>query len=228
MAATVDVVTNGSFETGMTGWTFAAPTGTSTGTVCVMNSVAAPGTEVASGAAGFAATDGTNIALGSDQQTTTSATYGDCTLYQDVAIPVGATTANFSATIGQKQAGGKANVEMATKQGLYSTATVPTLVSSVPLLTLGVLRSGVTDAALNTVTAAGVNVAPYAGTTVRLAMMLSSDTTTGYAVMGVDNVSMVVTYTPPVTAPTLSEWAMIAFAMLIVGFGVHQQRRRQS
>jgi hypothetical protein len=32
----------------------------------------------------------------------------------------------------------------------------------------------------------------------------------------------------PVPAPTLSEWAMIMFAMLIVGLGVHQQRRRQS
>jgi YVTN family beta-propeller protein len=32
---------------------------------------------------------------------------------------------------------------------------------------------------------------------------------------------------PVVTVPTLSEWAMISFAMLIVGFGVVQQRRRQ-
>jgi hypothetical protein len=31
----------------------------------------------------------------------------------------------------------------------------------------------------------------------------------------------------PVTVPTLSEWAMITFAMLIVGFGVYQRRRRQ-
>ncbi len=28
--------------------------------------------------------------------------------------------------------------------------------------------------------------------------------------------------------PTLSEWAMITVAMLIVGFGIYQQRRRQS
>jgi hypothetical protein len=31
----------------------------------------------------------------------------------------------------------------------------------------------------------------------------------------------------PVTVPTLSEWGMITFAFLIVGFGVYQQRRRQ-
>ena len=31
----------------------------------------------------------------------------------------------------------------------------------------------------------------------------------------------------PAPVPTLSEWAMITFAMLIVGFGVYQQRRRQ-
>lgn len=33
---------------------------------------------------------------------------------------------------------------------------------------------------------------------------------------------------PPTPVPTLSEWAMISFAMLIAGFGIYQQRRRQS
>ncbi len=33
---------------------------------------------------------------------------------------------------------------------------------------------------------------------------------------------------PPAPVPTLSEWAMITFAMLIAGFGIYQQRRRQS
>ena len=32
----------------------------------------------------------------------------------------------------------------------------------------------------------------------------------------------------PAPVPTLSEWAMISFALLIVGFGIYQQRRRQS
>lgn len=44
-----------------------------------------------------------------------------------------------------------------------------------------------------------------------------------------------ITWTPGVTTPvavpapvpTLSEWAMITFAMLIAGFGIYQQRRRQ-
>ncbi len=31
----------------------------------------------------------------------------------------------------------------------------------------------------------------------------------------------------PTPVPTLSEWALISFAMLIAGFGVYQQRRRQ-
>jgi putative intracellular protease/amidase len=35
------------------------------------------------------------------------------------------------------------------------------------------------------------------------------------------------TTTYPAPVPTLSEWAMITFAMLIVGFGVYQQRRRK-
>jgi hypothetical protein len=42
-----------------------------------------------------------------------------------------------------------------------------------------------------------------------------------------NNVSVTVT-APPAPVPTLSEWAMISFAMLIAGFGVYQQRRRQS
>jgi hypothetical protein len=35
------------------------------------------------------------------------------------------------------------------------------------------------------------------------------------------------TTTYPAPVPTLSEWAMFAFALLVIGFGVHQQRRRQ-
>lgn len=40
--------------------------------------------------------------------------------------------------------------------------------------------------------------------------------------------SIVFTYTVATPVPTLSEWAMITFALLIVGFGIYQQRRRQS
>ena len=32
----------------------------------------------------------------------------------------------------------------------------------------------------------------------------------------------------PAPVPTLSEWAMISFALLIAGFGIYQQRRRES
>jgi hypothetical protein len=43
-----------------------------------------------------------------------------------------------------------------------------------------------------------------------------------------DNVPVTVTVSaPPAPVPTLSEWAIITFAMVIVGFGVYQQRRRQ-
>jgi hypothetical protein len=47
--------------------------------------------------------------------------------------------------------------------------------------------------------------------------------TTGF----VNNFSVTVSAPPPAPVPTLSEWALISFAMLIVGFGVYQQRRRQ-
>lgn len=43
----------------------------------------------------------------------------------------------------------------------------------------------------------------------------------------IGNAVIIRTLPPPVVAPTLSEWAMVTFALLIVGFGVWQQRGRQ-
>lgn len=44
-----------------------------------------------------------------------------------------------------------------------------------------------------------------------------------------DSVTVTISNTPPpAPVPTLSEWAMLTFAMLIAGFGIYQQRRRQS
>ena len=133
MAATTDVVSNGSFETGLTGWSMASGTGTATGT-CAVNSVTAPGTESLSSAGGFNAADGTKVALVGSQLTngdSTGNSIHECVLYQDVSIPAGATTANFSADIGQKNFGsGVFAGQVRTRIGLYSTLNVPLLTST--------------------------------------------------------------------------------------------------
>lgn len=53
-------------------------------------------------------------------------------------------------------------------------------------------------------------------------MFLGRDDPSG---IRIDDVS-VVAASPLVVVPTLAEWAMISFALLIMGFGVYQQRRR--
>jgi hypothetical protein len=80
--AQTDLLANGSFEAGLTGWSQSTQVGgTNTGTCSSYTAVAAPG-------AGFPATNGNQIAL----NTVTSGTGGgivSCVLYQDVAIPAG-------------------------------------------------------------------------------------------------------------------------------------------
>lgn len=101
MMITANVVVNGSFESSainLTGWSFAPGTASTATGNCSFNAAVAPGTETVTGVAGLPATNGNNIALGSSHQTTVGEY--SCTLYQDVAIPAGATTATFSLDVG--------------------------------------------------------------------------------------------------------------------------------
>lgn len=68
------------------------------------------------------------------------------------------------------------------------------------------------------------NISGLAGTTVRVRIMVRS--TSGFTALSLDNVRLSRT-APVVPVPTLSEWALITFAMLIAGFGIYHQRRRQ-
>ncbi|MDD0812901.1 IPTL-CTERM sorting domain-containing protein [Curvibacter sp. RS43] len=227
IAATTEVVSNGSFEMGMTSWTVAPSTDNPGATTCSVTSVVASGAEVVTSTPGFTADNGSNIALGSNKQTTNDFSIVDCVLYQDVVIPVGATTANFSLKVGQKQSGGKDSGDMAYRAGLYSTATVP---YSTDTGNFVAHRSVATDVAFVSSTAASVNVSAYAGTTARFALFISSKSTTGAAVIGFDSVSLVVTspdLAVPTSVPTLSEWGLIVLSgfMAIAAFAMRRHRK---
>jgi len=220
--AQTNVVTNGSFEAGLAGWTVAKDLSSPAGS-CGFNAAAAPGTETTTGTAGFAATDGVNVALGGGTQT--AAGQFSCVLYQDVAIPAGATTANFSIDTAIKYIGGKASGNAAVFWGIYSTASVPAY-SSARLISFGTFawEPLASDTALQNFPATGVNVSALAGTTVRLAVINASDSTTGAAVVGVDNVKLVVNTAASV--PTLGVWGMFGLGGLLMLGGYWWLRRQ--
>lgn len=223
--AQTNVVTNGSFEPDLTGWTFAKDTTSPAGT-CGFNVAApAPGTETTTSTPGFAATDGSNVALGGATQT--AAGQFSCVLYQDVAIPANATTANFSIDTGIKYVSGKASSNAAVFWGLYSASSVPSYSSSrLKTLGVGVSEPASSDTTLQNFTATNVDVRSLAGTTARLAIIIGSNSTTGSAVIGVDNVQLTVTVFTPVFVPTLSSTAFAALGLLLGCTGFWQLRRR--
>lgn len=225
-AAVTNVVSNGSFEGGTTGWS-TGPAGT-TVTACGFNSAApAPGTETITSTPGFAATQGTDNVIGALQQSTNAS--NSCVIYQDVAIPAGATTANFSADIGVKNLGGKNPAQSGVFYGLYPTTSVPNYPNARSVsFGSSLYQSGSSDAALTTVSVNNVNVSSVAGTTVRLAFLIASNSSTGSVVAGLDNVSLNVTYTPVVAAPALADWAKMAMAALLLGVGAIAVARRRS
>ncbi len=199
-AVPTDVVTNGSFAD-MTGWTVATGVANifpGTGT-CAATVVTAPGVEAVTSEPGFAATDGATNLLGSTSMTTAGMT--TCTIYQDVAIPAGATTATLSVDMGKKLAGGTPQNLTILGYGLYSTATVPNWETSTALAASGTL---VLDPAGSTLVAKSKNnmtVSALAGTTVRLALMagiqssndaIQPPTPGRYVVFGYDNVKLMV------------------------------------
>lgn len=229
-AMAVNVVTNGSFEAGLAGWT-SAPAAVNTGATCGFNSAApAPGTETVTATPGFPATAGTANAIGSIDGTT--AGRNNCVLYQDVFIPVGATTANLTADVGVKMFGGAAQCCQGAAMGLFSTASVHSDIAPKAAGAATYRNPAASDATLAPISQNSINVSALAGTTVRLQLMIVSTNTTGFAVGGFDNVVLDVTVpvvaTPSVASiPTLSEWGVIVLAALMALFGIGYTRRSQ-
>lgn len=228
---TTNVVVNGSFESSpslLTGWAFASATAATATGNCSYNAAVAPGMETVTSIAGFPATDGSNIALGSSQQT--SPGEYSCTLYQDVAIPARATTATFSFDGGIIYNGSPTS-NAAIFAGLYSTSSVPAYFSSSPLPSSVQVYEPTTSSTGFHHFSASINVSSLAGTTVRLAVMIGSDYNMGTPVIVLDNVQLQVTVPAPpaptaIATPTLSEWGMIGLACLLMGYGAQRLRAR--
>ena len=227
-ALTTNLLSNGSFETGLTGWTTATTLAPGATGNCGYNSPAvAPGTETLTSTPGFAATAGTRTALGFVRSTSGIASIINCVLYQDVAIPAGATTATFSFDIGSKSATGS-NANNAARVGVYSTATVPGF-STAPLVAgSNATRTTWADVALSSITlGASFDVSAYAGTTVRFAIINAANVN-GEEVIGIDNVQFLVTTPAPAATPvpTLSPLFLILLSIILGGMAVFSLKHR--
>lgn len=192
----VQVVVNGSFENGLANWTAAPSDGNSTNTTCSFNASTASGTETMTGTPSFAPTNGTGLVMGSEQDAGTA--NSSCVLYQDVAIPVGATTATLSVDWGIKYIGGLNYFNAALFGGLYaSTATVPFYEP----FGIGELSPREPTTSDTSLTSASVtfDVSSLAGQTARLALIIAMNAvgTGKIAVGGFDNVQLNVSFGSP-------------------------------
>lgn len=199
VAVSVDnLLTNVSFESGLTGWTVATNlAGGAVGT-CSYNAAVAPGTETLTSVVGFPPTDGTNIALGSVSETNNSGAIVSCVLYQDVAIPEHASTATFSFNIGTKDAANGNNLNNAAVVGIYSPATIPAFGdSAVAGGVNGKINYGSpADVILQSRTSSVFNISSRAGTTVRFAIINAANVL-GHQVIGMDRVKLTVNVAAP-------------------------------
>lgn len=231
-ALVTNVLANGSFESGLTGWSQGATTTSSPGTVCGYNVAApAPGTETTTATTGYAATAGANVALGGLTSTDNSTLASECVIYRDVFIPIGATTSTATQSLAFKLNGGKPAGSIGYKIGLYPTTAIPGFLSSSLATYVSVGGVGTASATLATTTSSAVNIAALAGTTVRYAVILTNANTTsiaGSVVIGLDNLSLDVDYTLPNPVPTLDEWAKGIFAALLLASGIFYLKRRRS
>jgi hypothetical protein len=187
-----ELVANGSFESGLLGWSWgtnieAGATGT-----CSYNATVAPGTETLTSIAGFPATDGTNIVLGSVSSTSGSASRYNCVLYQDVAVPAFTTDLVLQFDIAAT-AGNNGCLDTGAFIGLYPTAAVPGMTSTLLGGTATSLCTNVPGTSLATMTKT-LNASEVAGATVRLTFINTAGDLGG-EVIGIDNVRLTATVT---------------------------------
>jgi hypothetical protein len=225
--AQTNVLTNGSFESGLTGWTTDTNLGGGAVGTCSYNAATAPGTETLTSVAGFPATDGTEIALGSVSQTAGVGLIISCVLYQDVAIPANATTATFSFDMGIKNALNNTNTDNAAVVGIYSAATVPAFGDAAVVggASGKINYTQATDVTLQHRASASFNISSKAGQTVRFAIINAANQL-GHENIGIDNVQFLVNVSAPTPVPTLSQWSLAGLALLLGGTGFQVLRRR--
>jgi hypothetical protein len=190
-----NLVVNGSFESGLTSWSWGQVNEAGASGNCSYNAATAPGTETLTGTPGFPATDGTEIVLGSVESTSGTGNRTSCTLYQDIAIPAGASTAIFSYDVGVKD-GNDGCLNTGAFIGLYSTASVPAIGSPQITGNVSSICTAIPDATLVTYQVTK-NMQSVAGTTVRIAFINAANVNGG-EVIGIDNVQFIV------AAPTVT------------------------
>ncbi|HWQ56646.1 MAG TPA: IPTL-CTERM sorting domain-containing protein [Bryobacteraceae bacterium] len=192
--AQTNVVTNGGFESGLAGWSAAPSVGNGINVTCSFNASTAGGTETLTGTPSLPPFSGTGLAMGGMRNTGSG--NGSCVLYQDVAIPAGATTATINLRWGEIRVGSVSVGQAALLARLYSsTSTVPYyLTSGTGNITFFQPVSSNTE--LVSATSGSFNVSALAGTTARLALFIAmtggADATRGL-VGGFDNVELLVT-----------------------------------
>jgi hypothetical protein len=190
-AATVtDLVVNGSFEADLANWSQGTVIGAGASGTCSFNAAVAPGTETLTSVAGFPATDGTKIALGSVTSTTGAGGPGlpvyNCALYQDIAIPLG--TTSLVLTYDVAVTGGNDGIDTGLFVGLFSTAAVPGITSQPvggPVIRLITATPGTALAAVTDT----LNVSGLAGTTVRLGFINAAERL-AHEVVALDHVKL--------------------------------------
>lgn len=207
-----NLVTNGSFETGLTGWTASG--------ACVWQSLTAGSSTTPGSFSAPAATDGTHVLMSDTTQSDT----GPCTLYQDVAIPAGG---NSSLTLAAGY-----NVWNYGEFGADASCSVAVEVTTpagAPIATVFSASAGNTAALAPR---PALNLSAQNGSTVRIIVKANSCNGASFgssSVVGavLDNVVLDHTGPAALTAvPTLSEWGLILLAFMIAGVAVPATRRR--
>lgn len=183
VSLTPNLVRNGSFENGLTSWSFAGVNQSATNPSCSYNVAVSPGTETLTGQPGFPATDGNNVALGSSSS---DSGYYSCTLYQDITIPADANGLTFTFDIGNRFINAGAPCLFI---GLYPSNAVPGYPSNV----VGGQRiqyCQTADTALTpqTMTYTSANVQSLRGTLVRVAFINAMYGGPGSGIIGIDKV----------------------------------------
>lgn len=201
-AFAANIISNGSLEAGMTGWTPA-------GGACVWLDRTVG--QSSGGSGGFTApapTEGSRLLM-SD-----ATSPGVCTFHQDVALPVG-NIVTVSADAGanfQDFGGGGAGCDV---------TFAVTTTGGAPIATVYNAPSGAVQALAPR---GPVDITPSAGTTVRIIATVTS-CAGGPAGVILDNV--VVDAVSPATIPTMGEWAMISLGALLAGLGGLVATRRR-
>ncbi len=204
--AQINLVNNSDFTGGLTGWTAATSTAGSAAGTCSYNAVTAPGVETLTSTPGFPSNGAstTSIVLGS--VSLASAGFNSCVLYQDIAIPAGATTASLAVDSGTKLIGGLSSGDTAVFIGLYPTTSVPNFQAATFVGGNRLIVPGANGTTLVARPSVSLNVAAVAGTTVRLALInaiqsLVSGTGApvpgANAVVGIGNIRLTVTSPAP-------------------------------